>query len=530
MMKWHHWSLLLLLSVFVALSIVSAGKESLTFDEPVDVEEGLNALIRHTFAVDPYNPPLVKELTALPMLPGADRAFALDAPLSMRYGPGRFVTTLLAAVLIVAVYLVGAGTFGQSVGILSALFLSFEPTFLGHAHYITLDVGFSLFFFLAYVSFVKFINSPGRRRAVGFGLALGAALASKISAIPFFLVSALIFFLLEKKRMRTIQSYGWGLGLAGVTAALVIWATYFFRYDVVVAKHDDPSRVSSRIRSYAVSQNLTSLVVVVDWLQNRPIPLGNYLATVKNNVIRSSKPAKVFFLGELYESPRWYFMPVMFLIKTPLVLLVFFAFGTVTRTRGLVRFLVPVVAIAAVASLTRMLPLVRYVMPVYPFLAIVAANGAWRLLHQRYRVVVVGLIAWYVWGTIGAFPHFIAYANGASEFIGKKYELFMDSNLDWGQSLPDFDRYVRREKPTSLSFSYFGRDDASRYGLGSDRTYGSYKFEDICAFHEINFPDHRGQQITAISVSNWYYCGYRADSRFALDRVRELVGESILIF
>ncbi len=106
----------------------------------------------------------------------------------------------------------------------------------------------------------------------------------------------------------------------------------------------------------------------------------------------------------------------------------------------------------------------------------------------------------------------------------------MDSNLDWGQSLPDFERYVQTTQPGFVSFSYFGRDTGDRYGLGSDLAYGSHRYEDICAFHHINLPNTSTKITVAISVSNWYYCGYSSDPRFSKQSVKALVGGSILLF
>ena len=78
--------------------------------------------------------------------------------------------------------------------------------------------------------------------------------------------------------------------------------------------------------------------------------------------------------------------------------------------------------------------------------------------------------------------------------------------------------------------SYFGRDNGNLYGLKSNFKYGSYKFEDICRFHKISKQNWNGYNITAISVSNWYYCGYYKDQKYTKEKIVNVLGDSILIF
>lgn len=80
MKRIQQWQFVLLaiLMFFAGLSINSALLESLTFDEVVHMQEGINHLTHQTFVVDTNNPPFIRELTAIPLV------FGLPKPLSAR--------------------------------------------------------------------------------------------------------------------------------------------------------------------------------------------------------------------------------------------------------------------------------------------------------------------------------------------------------------------------------------------------------------------------------------------------------------
>ncbi|MCX6794211.1 MAG: hypothetical protein NTY06_03865, partial [Candidatus Gottesmanbacteria bacterium] len=252
-----------------------------------------------------------------------------------------------------------------------------------------------------------------------------------------------------------------------------------------------------------------------------------YVAVIKNTLMWPKAKANIFFLGNFYSSARWYFMASTFLLKLPIPLLVFCIFGLLVkkRRRRIAVFAIPVFVVLGITSFVNNQPWVRYALPAIPFMVIVASESI-RVFSNPARKIVFLLLC--LSGV--SFPHYISYAN---EFAGppqSRYRILMDSNLDWGQSLPDFARYIKEIQPGFVSFSYFGRDTGDAYGLTSDIAYGSHRFEDICAFHHINLPYQSTKIMVAISVSNWYYCKYNADPQFSGRPVKAVIGGSVLIF
>lgn len=400
----------------------------------------------------------------------------------------------------------------------------------------TLDIGTTLFIFVTYILFLKFIERMNLYSAILLGLGVGLALASRIFAIPVLGISMVLVWIsfFKKKSGIVFIKCGQLILLSVVIALICLWATYFFRTDVIIVSNGNTNRVSDQVISVAKNAGNTFFVEAILFAKYQPIPLGNYIATIKNTIIRSSQPTTYFFLGDFYPEHRWYFLPVNIFLKTPLPLLIFFSLSIVFMIRNekfrkkVVPFFIPIVVIIGFSSISPQMPWVRYSLPLYPFGAIISAVGVREIKGKYGRLGVGILLLWYIFGTLSQFPHFISYAN---ELVGQnKYFLFTDSNIDWGQSLPDLAQYLKQAKPRHVSFSYFGRDNGNNYGLVSNRAWGSYKFEEICAFHEISYPENSGKNIVAISISNWYGCGYYLKAEFRKENIKQIIGESILVF
>jgi 4-amino-4-deoxy-L-arabinose transferase-like glycosyltransferase len=512
--------------VFFGLSVGSALRESLTYDEIVHMQEGRNALVRHQFLIDTYNPPLVRELATLPLELGAGTLIHSSTP-NIQAIPARLMIIILGLLLSFGVFLVARHYFGISIGLLAFILFIFEPNILANSHYVTLDIGGALFFFLAYMTFIRALTKPTGKNWIIFGVTAGCMAASKITSLPFFAVSAILvsIFMFGKSTIAWFWNKKALVVIALFITLLTLWAIYFFKWDVVVIPTVWKGRLSDRLPQTAVLR----------FLKTQPIPLGNYIAVLKNTVLYAGRSKQVFFWGRFYNNAKWYYIIVNTLVKSSIPLLILFVIGVwfglrdkIIR-RSVIILFIPVVAVLVLASTGHMLPWVRYLLPMIPFFVILAASSI-RYIKRIWAILLVLLLLMlHIIGTLSFYPHFISYTN---ELMNRKtsYLKLMDSNMDWGQSLLTFAEYVNRVKPSSVNFSYFGRDDGAGYGLPSNVVFGGYKEEDICAFHPITFPQNKGHSFTAISVSNWYYCGYFRDPKYFKNKIKYVVANSIFIY
>jgi hypothetical protein len=259
------------------------------------------------------------------------------------------------------------------------------------------------------------------------------------------------------------------------------------------------------------------------------------MALVKNNYLRSFNNSVWWFNGNYVSGYRWYFMIVSFFAKTPVPVIILFICGLFGIFSGYQKkykpsvLTIPVIAIFAVTVFSGTNAYIRYILPVYPFVIIIAALGL-DFLRSRFAGIAGLLIIWYIWGSLSHFPHFISYANELTGFREKRYLRFTDSNLDWGQGLISLNAYISAKKPGMIIFSYFGEDDASWYGFPSRTPFGSWRFKDICRFHNVIYPGWTGDPITVISVSNWYACDYSNLPRYRESEISEYVADSFLVF
>ena len=537
-MKLWQWLILLFCIVgFVGISIGSALGESLTFDEIVHRQEGLNHWLNHTFNIDTFNPPLVREIEVIPILLGSDKLMTSGSQ-SLKYLPDRLVTVFLAVFLLILVFIAAKKYFDINCALLAVFLLAFNPIFLAHSHYLTLDSGTALFIFLAYLLYLKLIRETNLWNFVYFGMALGFALAARIVTVPFF-ISALPLILIVEKKNAALTWFWRNKFIIFYTlmiTALVIWSAYFFRTDVIIASRSDNNRLSARLLTTARNEHNNTLADLIKLAENRKLPLGNYLAMVKNNLVRSGKAENYFFLGHFYAHNRWYFLPVNLFLKTPLpfwlllVMGVRVLYGKKEFGKNLLPFLLPAAVLIAILSFGNNQPWVRYTVPVFPFLSVIAATGL-KEFRGIYRSLALAiLLIWYALTPLNSYPHFIGFANELAGPKDKLYRIFADSNLDWGQSIPDLVKYVNKVNPKQISFSYFGRDNGDTYGLSSNFPYGSHIFENICRFHEIPRPSGSGGRMIAISVTNWYDCGFSKLNEFSQTKITDVVGDSIFIF
>lgn len=523
----------LFVSIFLLLSITSSFYESLTYDEIVHLQEGRNAWTKHQFVIDTNNPPLVRELQVVPLLLHADKLMSVQP--NMKAFPARLVTIILGALLLCFVVFTVRQYIGFTQSIIAGILFTFEPTILGNSHYVTQDIGISLFFFVSYFLLLSLLKKQKTKNLLLLSFGLGLGFASKITFIPYIFFSSIFLGLYVQKTniLRFLFKKKYTILSIFVIAFLVVWGTYFFKSNVIVVQRSDTTRTSEKLLVYAKKHHIPLLAETVNFSKTQQVPLGDYIAVLKNNILRSAgQTGSCFFLGKNVNKCSGYMMFVNAILKIPLPLIISFGIGLFVmykkKKKEYVYYFLPILAISISALLFSMEPRVRYVLPMYPFLIIISSIGwlFWKRTIKR-KVIFLLLLVWYIAGTLFSFPHFISYANELT--FGQKAFLLQDSNLDWGQSLPDVRQYAGKKSSYAIRFSYFGRDNGDLYGLKSDKPYGGYKSNEICAFHALNGSANK-KQITLISITNWYTCGYNTDPAFAKNRIKGIIGDSIFIF
>ena len=529
---------LALLATFVALCASANLHSSATYDETGHLPCGFTYLTRADYRMGPEHPPLVRALAALPLAwigpvvsPEAERAYAASVE---RYNavwifadrllyrdndpatllvPARLVITLLGAVLGVIVYGFARMLFGAAGAAVALALFCLDPSFIAHASLVTTDVGSVLFFTLALFLAWRCCQRLTPARVVGCGLAVGAALASKLSAVllPPTIALAMLVYRLPRRpwrvgrraqieaRWRQLVVLGGVLLAIGVVAWGGLWGAYRFRYRATaeagptlplaelsdrialakaqrraVERGADPEALpAAAVAEDARVAGPGASVDVLRWLSAHRVFPEAYVYGIgiaqAYGQLRSS-----YLLGELSPIGRRSYFPIAFLVKTPLPTLVLFAAGIACalaggpRRRRMALFLLtPVVFYGAIAVSANLNIGHRHLLPIYPPL-FVLAGAAGDVLWRRGalgRAAVAGALLVLALGTLRVHPHFLTYFNAIAGGPANGHRWLLDSNSDWGQALPDLKAWMTANGVARINLCYFGTAEPAAYGI-----------------------------------------------------------------
>jgi hypothetical protein len=120
---------------------------------------------------------------------------------------------------------------------------------------------------------------------------------------------------------------------------------------------------------------------------------------------------------------------------------------------------------------------VRHILPLYPFFAIVASSTVVLLAGSSTRVLIAAcLAAIALTSSVIAHPDYLPYFNS---FAGSRpYEIFTDSNFDWGQDLFRVAPEMRRRHLRSLRLVYAGNANPFEAGIPGIDAVDPFRYTD----------------------------------------------------
>ena len=216
------WSHLLLAGFLVAIFVLQSFSASLqkspVFDEPPHIASGLSYLETRVFHANLQHPPLLKEMSALflsmagihwPKDPLADAVIQggpagekVEWPVGNNIihegGADRVMLwarlpfILLAALLGWLIYWWGRELVGSAAARGALVLYALDPTIGAHSGLVTTDVGVTALTVLFLFALWRYVEHPNRRRLVLCGLALGAVLGAKFSAVFLLPIGAIL--------------------------------------------------------------------------------------------------------------------------------------------------------------------------------------------------------------------------------------------------------------------------------------------------------------------------------------------------
>lgn len=450
-----------LLALFFLQSFSASLLKSPTFDEPAHLASGVSYLSTGVFHANLQHPPLLKELSAASAMafagvrwPDSNEAKALiDNPpgtSGLEWAVGnamigrnpdrilfwaRLPMILVATLLGLLIYLWGRQMLGESTA-LGALFLyALDPTMIAHSYLVTTDVGLAAFTVLFLMALWNYTERPSWRGLVFCGLALGAALASKYSAV--FLVPVALVLLIACRGRRAVVQF------------LVICA-------------------------------IASLVIDAAFLLHSPLKM--YVQGIARVNADHDPNYQFFFAGEFAKRFYTYFAGA-YLLKEPLAAVAAAAGGLALMVRSkhrLFLLLPPAVLFLAYTAKADNMG-VRYLIPALPFAFLAGGAGlAWLVGRRPWwaHSAAAVLCGWLVLQAAAIYPDHLSYFNESACLLRDPERIGLDggtrcgpqwlddSNVDWGQGLKQLRTWLDGHATSQpIRLAYFGSYPPQNYGI-----------------------------------------------------------------
>jgi hypothetical protein len=504
----------LLLAMMALLSGGAARRESVTVDEVAHIGAGVSYLQRLDMRMNEEHPPLPKALAAIPLvLRGVHADYShvswtfsnkmFNAFLGewvfghwviMRWNDphatllwARVPMLLLTLLLGLAIYVDGSRLGDSWGGLLCLCAYVSMPAFLAFGPLVITDIAIALFWVLAVWQLPEMWHTPSRWTVIKFGLALAGAFLSKFSSGLLFFVFVAVALSLrwrgvpeqpkDKAALRAWRRRAWrNMAKATSWAALFVYVVYF------VLSWNEPTDSFNIIPHFPASPLLRRLLM----------PLWKYLRGLLGFAF-SAASRPTYILGQAYSHGVWFYFPVLFVLKSPLafllLLLLAVAIAIFLKRRsggqpsGQLSAIpsgmelhwravwVSLVVFVTACMLNRLdisirhfsvaLAVVTLLLAPLPRMLESLQRSNWRGARAG-KWVTIGLAAASLVTAVRAYPNYFPFLNVLS--IGRPaYLLVNDSNLDWNQSLPEVEKFVRQHGLNQILLDEYGFSEPTVY-------------------------------------------------------------------
>ncbi len=514
-----------IIALSLILAVVASRRDSVTYDELAHLTAGVSYLHTHDFRMDPENPPLSSVWAALPVVmtayawpddhpdwvAGHQWEFARawfnehnDGERLLRRA--RLMMAVLLGLTLWATYRLSRALFGRGAALLTLTLAAFSPLLLAHGVLVTSDVPVTLFAVCVLLTFAAVLKRFTIVRFAGCAACVVCLALTKYSGV---LIAPALVVMAIASRIDGTQRVGGaeilrrtgtatllllGLGAGGYAG---IWTAYGFRYssfapvDIVQTPVADsgvaPTTAAATADDCRITRGTAWSMALVDleqthgkrvvadvirWARDGRLLPEAYLYGFTHTVHRAQARG-AYLLGAYSTTGWWYYFPVAYGLKTPIVVMAMIVGGlwSIARSKlwgsrqpvlwaGLLTFSLIYAGVAARGHLNIGL---RHMLPAYPLLLVVGGTLALQWSSSAVRWVVGIGCLWLIVANISVFPHYLAYFN---EFAGgptRGLDYLADSNIDWGQDLVRLREYVDAHPDETIYLSYFGSVDHRHY-------------------------------------------------------------------
>jgi hypothetical protein len=484
----------LLLALFAAQNLVEMTRESCSSDEVAHLPAGYTYLIKRDFRLNREHPPLIKVLCALPLLAlhpkidfnnpewaeasprssaqfGFNFLYSNDADRLLFWG--RLPVVLIAVLLGFFVFRWAQQLYGYQAGLFALALFSFSPNMIAHSHLVTTDLGFSAFSTISFYFLWRYLSDGKPRAFLGSAVAMGAALASKFSAIFLFPVALLLlwmFYGAARNKSDLAAPSGSPAGADDSESAMQGGDSRHFLNAAAWSRLIQMER--KKVVAILAFIGIAAIVVQLSYLGSPNVTL--YLKGMLQ-VDKNYDPQHLAYLhGSFSSGGWWYYYVVAFLVKTtvPFLILILVRLIQLIRHRATdwwpsLFLLLPGLVLFTAVSVFAAPIGIRYVLPVFPLLMVYVSGAVKTFKTSKAAIAIFGvLLCWHIASSLAAFPYSLSYFNELAGGPSRGIYWLDDSNLDWGQDLKGVKQVMSKMGIDTVTLYPFNAyDNPEYYGI-----------------------------------------------------------------
>jgi hypothetical protein len=481
-----------ILATVGTLEVRSARAETQTWDEGIHIVSGYSYLKFGDYSWNVEHPPLVKMVSALPLLAMGLTAQAYEADGKrkdqVRYGidflyknrrhadsilfTARCANILLTLLFVFAVAWWTRRRWGPAAGVAAAALCAFDPNLIAHGRYVTTDFPVTAFFFFACVLWVEYLEEASPRRLLAAAAAIGLAMITKFSAVLLGPPLVILYAACWIRRPKEFPVRRAAIAVGAVIASVTLMAAVVYWPETVRCFRTTVPRLSTlAVRNNAIGNGL---YLLGRWLH---LPAHAYLLGLNHVADHNAGGHSSYLMGMRSETGWWYYFPVVFAVKSTMAALgatlLLVAAGLWQASRR--EWISPMALGLAlppllyfVFSMTSGINIgMRHILPVYPFLYVGAA--AWLATRANWRggvCLLAALVALQTAECARITPDYLAFFNELAGGPGRGPEYLVDSNIDWGQDVKKLGLWLDAHAGNRRArVFYFGNAQMRYYGI-----------------------------------------------------------------
>jgi hypothetical protein len=381
----------LILIAGFGLMLNSSLGDSATMDELAHIPAGYSYLKLGDNRLNPEHPPLLKDLSALPLI-FMDLEFPTETKYWTEYINGqwdmgrvflyesgnnadqiinwaRLFPMLLTILTGFLLYYIAKKRIGSVWALLPLFLFIFSPLVLSHGHYVTTDMAATFGVLLGLWTFANYLKNPNKKNLIIVGLAFGISQLCKYSLfllVPIYALLAFIFLIIHLyqiwpdlptsiRKKYAIKAFFKMIGflllifIIGYALVYLVYLPQNINYPAEKQYSDTEYLLSSFSggpdTNWSTCTSWTGdllrqtrcLANINIWMAKQPIlkPFSQYLTGLLMVFQRSSGGNTGYFMGEISAAGWKNYFPIIFVVKEQLPSLILMALALLTAIKNL---------------------------------------------------------------------------------------------------------------------------------------------------------------------------------------------------